>query len=148
MRVPKAVLGGFLVLILVAAGVYFLAFDKKPADPENQAGTAASPPSSTASAAVPEQKAEAAPLPVKVAKAVIGDLVMTLKTPGEAYSEKQIVVKAEVGGVVKNLYAAEGKHVREGDLLVELDDRSYRLRLESVEAQRLRTLSELFLDRQ
>jgi hypothetical protein len=44
---------------------------------------------------------------------------MTLKSPGEAYTEKRIVLKSEVGGVVKNLYAAEGRHVREGDLLVE-----------------------------
>ncbi len=72
---------------------------------------------------------------------------MTLKSPGEAYTEKRIAMKAEVGGVVKNLYAAEGRHVREGDLLVELDDREYRLSLEKLEAQRLRYLSELFLER-
>lgn len=148
MRVPKAVLGGFLVMALAAAAVYFLVLDKKPAAAENQAGT--EPVRSSAASAVPapDQKVEAAPLPVKVSKAFVGDLVMTLRSPGEAYTEKKITVKAEVGGDVKNLYAAEGKHVREGDLLVELDDRSYRLRLESVEAQRLRTLSELFLDRQ
>ncbi|MCK7541190.1 MAG: biotin/lipoyl-binding protein [Marinilabiliales bacterium] len=57
-------------------------------------------------------------------------------------------MKAEVGGTVKNLSAAEGRHVREGDLLVELDDREYRLNLERLEAQRLRYLSELFLERQ
>ena len=73
---------------------------------------------------------------------------MTLKSPGEAYTEKRIAMKSEVGGVVKNIYAAEGRHVREGDLLVELDDREYRLTLEKLEAQRLRYLSELFLERQ
>jgi len=73
---------------------------------------------------------------------------MTLKSPGEAYTEKRIVVKSEVGGVVKNLYASEGRHVREGDLLVELEDREYRLALERDEANRLRYLSELFLERQ
>jgi RND family efflux transporter MFP subunit len=57
-------------------------------------------------------------------------------------------MKSEVGGVVKNLYAAEGRHVRAGDLLVELDDREFRLNLERLEAQRLRFLSELFLERQ
>ncbi len=73
---------------------------------------------------------------------------MTLKSPGEAYTEKRIAIKAEVGGVVKNLYAVEGRHVREGDLLVELEDREYRLRLERLEAQRLRYLSELFVEKQ
>lgn len=148
MRIPKAVLGGFLVLALAAAGVYFLVLDKSPAKPENQAGTTSSAASGSASGAAPDQKVEAAPLPVKVARAFMGDLVMTLKSPGEAYTEKRIAMKAEVGGVVKNLYAAEGRHVREGDLLVEVDDREYRLSLERLEAQRLRFLSELFLERQ
>ncbi|MBP1661125.1 MAG: Membrane-fusion protein [Candidatus Aminicenantes bacterium] len=148
MRIPKAVLGGFLILVLIAAGVYFFVLDKSPAKPEDQGETAAAAPSGSAAAAAPEQKVEAAPLPVKVDKAVIGDLVMTLKSPGAAYTEKRVDMKAEVGGVVKNLYATEGRHVREGDLLVELDDREYRLNLERLEAQRLRFLSELFLERQ
>ncbi len=145
MRIPKAVLGGFLVLILVAAGVYFLILDKRPAKPAGEAGAA---PAASSAESSPDQKVEAAPLPVKVDKAFLGDLVMTLKSPGEAYTEKRIAMKAEVGGTVKNLAASEGRHVREGDLLVELDDREYRLNLERLEAQRLRYLSELFLDRQ
>ena len=148
MRIPKAALGGFLILILAAAGVYYLVLDKAPAKPENQAENASREASGGGTAPAPDQKVEAAPLPVKVAKAVMGDLVMTLKSPGEAYTEKRIAMKAEVGGVVKNLYAAEGRHVKEGDLLVELDDREYRLRLEKLEAQRLRYLSELFLEKQ
>ena len=148
MRIPKAFLGGFLILVLAAAAVYFFVLDKSPATPGTAAGTSADPSSSGApSAASPDQKIEAAPLPVKVSKAFLGDLVMTLKSPGEAYTEKRVAMKAEVGGVVKNLYAAEGRHVREGDLLVELDDREFRLNLERLEAQRLRYLSELFLER-
>jgi RND family efflux transporter MFP subunit len=145
MRIPKAVLGGFLILVLVAAGVYFLILDKRPAQPAGEAGAA---PAASSAEPSPDQKVEAAPLPVKVDKAFLGDLVMTLKSPGEAYTEKRIAMKAEVGGTVKSLTASEGRHVREGDLLVELDDREYRLNLERLEAQRLRYLSELFLDRQ
>jgi membrane fusion protein, multidrug efflux system len=148
MRIPKGVLGGFLVLILIGAAVWFLVLDKGPAKPENKAGSASGEPAGGGAAAAPDQKVEAAPLPVKVGKAVMGDLIMTLKSPGEAYTEKRIAMKAEVGGVVKNLYATEGRHVREGDLLVELDDREYRLRLEKLEAQRLRYLSELYLEKQ
>lgn len=145
MRIPKAVLGGSLVLIL-AAGLYFLVLDRGPAPSADAPSDAA--PSGASPAAAPDQKVEAAPLPVKVGEAFIGDLVMTLKSPGQAYTEKRVAVKAEVGGVVKDLRAAEGRHVREGDLLVELDDREYRLALEKLEAQRLRYLSELFLERQ
>jgi RND family efflux transporter MFP subunit len=147
MRIPKAVLAGSLV-VLVAAGAYFLVFHKKPAakDPDGVSSSAASAAGSAATP--PDQKAEAAPLPVKVSKAFLGDLVMTLKSPGQAYTEKRVVLKSEVGGIVKNLFAAEGRHVRQGDLLVELDDREFRLNLERLEAQRLRYLSELFLERQ
>ena len=148
MRIPKAVLGGFLILILAAAGIYFFVLDKSPAKAEGQTGAAAGGSDVSPAASAPDQKVEAAPIPVKVDKAFLGDLVMTLKSPGEAYTEKRIAMKAEVGGVVKNLFAAEGRHVREGDLLVELDDREYRLNLERLEAQRLRLLSELFLERQ
>ena len=148
MRIPKAVLAGSLV-VLVAAGAYFLVFHKKPASAKDPEGVSSSAASAPGSAAVPpDQKAEAAPLPVKVAKAFTGDLVMTLKSPGEAYTEKRVVLKSEVGGIVKNLFAAEGRHVRQGDLMVELDDREFRLNLERLEAQRLRYLSELFLERQ
>ena len=154
MRIPKAVLGGSLVLALAAAA-YFLILDRAPApSPDAPSGavssspSAASPGTPSPSATAPEQKSEAAPLPVRVAQAAIGDLVMTLESPGEAYTEKRIALTAEVGGTVKTLLAAEGRHVREGDLLVELDDREYRLNLERLEAQRLRLLSELFLERQ
>jgi RND family efflux transporter MFP subunit len=148
MRIPKAALGGFLILALAAAGVYFLVLEKSPAEPENRAENASEQASGGGAAPAPDQKAEAAPLPVKVSKAAVSDLVMTLKSPGEAYTEKRVAMKAEVGGIVKNLYVAESRHVKEGDLLVELDDREYRLRLERLEAQRLRFLSELFLEKQ
>ena len=103
MRIPKAALGGFLILALAAAGVYFLVLEKSPAEPENQAESASEQASGGGAAPAPDQKAEAAPLPVKVSKAAVSDLVMTLKSPGEAYTEKRVAMKAEVGGIVKNL---------------------------------------------
>ncbi len=147
MRIPKAVLTGSLVVI-VAAGAYFLVFHKSPAAAGSSEGAASSTAAAGSAPAASDQKTEAAPLPVKVSKAFVGDLVMTLKSPGEAYTEKRVVLKSEVGGIVKDLFAAEGRHVRQGDLLVELDDREFRLNLERLEAQRLRYLSELFLERQ
>jgi RND family efflux transporter MFP subunit len=148
MRIPKPVLGGFLILILLAAGAYLLFFNKAPAKAANQAAGASGSEVGQTAGQPPGQKPAAAPLPVKAVKAKKGDLVITLKSPGEAYSREQIVLKAEVGGVVKNLYAGEGRHVKAGDLLVELDDRSYQLELERQQALRLQRLSELFLEKQ
>jgi multidrug efflux pump subunit AcrA (membrane-fusion protein) len=73
---------------------------------------------------------------------------MTLKSPGEAYTERKVALKAEVGGVVKNLYVREGLHVKEGDILVEIEDREYALRLEKLQATRMKYLSDLFLEKQ
>jgi RND family efflux transporter MFP subunit len=153
MVIPRRILNFVIVFLILAAGVYFIGVKKvfqskgnqqleeKSSGPDAASG-AAEP------AAPPEQKIEAAPLPVKVEAARRADLVMTLKSPGEAYTERRIAMKAEVGGEVKNLYATEGKPVKTGDLLLELDDTKYRLNLERLEATRLKSLSEMFLERQ
>jgi RND family efflux transporter MFP subunit len=148
MRIPKPVLGGFLILLLLAAGAYFLFLNKAPAKPGNQAAAASGSDPGQTAAQPPGQKAPPAPLPVKAVKAIKGDLIITLKSPGEAYTREQVTLKAEVGGVVKTLYAAEGRHVKAGDLLAELDDRTYRLNLDQRQALRLQRLSELFLEKQ
>lgn len=148
MRIPKPVLGGFLILLLLAAGAYFLFLNKAPAKPGNKAAAASGSDPGQSAAQAPGQKAPPAPLPVKAVKAIKGDLIITLKSPGEAYTREQVTLKAEVGGVVKTLYAAEGRHVKAGDLLAELDDRTYRLNLEQRQALRLQRLSELFLEKQ
>jgi RND family efflux transporter MFP subunit len=148
MRIPKPVLGGFLILLVLAAGAYFLFLNKAPAKPGIQGAVASGSDPGQSGAQTPGQKAPPAPLPVKAVKAIKGDLIITLKSPGEAYTREQVTLKAEVGGVVKTLYAAEGRHVKAGDLLAELDDRTYRLNLEQRQALRLQRLSELFLEKQ
>jgi RND family efflux transporter MFP subunit len=148
MRIPKPVLGGFLILLLFAGGAYFLFLNKAPAKVGNQGAAASGSDADRSAAQTPSQKAPPAPLPVKAVKAKKADLIITLKSPGEAYTREQVTLKAEVGGVVKDLYAAEGRHVKASDLLAELDDRTYRLNLEQKQALRLQRLSELFLEKQ
>ncbi len=146
----KKSLGLILTGVIVALVVYFLFIHKGSAGSDNPEAEASAfvKKASTGNPSDPGHKAEAAPLPVKTAAAFRSDLIMTLKSPGEAYSEKKITLKAEVGGVVKNLFAGEGRRVKKNDVLVELDDREYRLKLERLEAQRLKALSELYLEKQ
>jgi RND family efflux transporter MFP subunit len=73
---------------------------------------------------------------------------MRLESPGEAFTEKMIVLKSEVSGNIKGLNVKEGRHVRAGEILVEIDDQEYRLRWERAEALRLKYLSDLLLDKQ
>lgn len=95
-----------------------------------------------------EQKPAESPLPVKVAPVVRGDLIITLKSPGEAVTNMRVEMKAEVTGKIIDMRVRESQHVKQGDVLLELDDREYRLALERNEADRLEKLSKLLLEKQ
>jgi RND family efflux transporter MFP subunit len=136
---PKKVLAGALVIIIVGVAVFILFFTGRKETTSEKPGEEKSQPG---------QKTEEAGLPVKVSKIKRGELVMRLKSPGEAFTEKRIILKAEVSGTIKNLNVQVGRHVRESNLLVELDEREYRLRLEKAEALRLSCLSQLLMDKQ
>lgn len=103
--------------------------------------------SESASATAATESQATAPLPVKVATARVADLEKRIKSPGEVFTERKVVLKAEVKGVLKKLNIQEGRAVRAGEVLAELDDTPYRLQLEQDEATRLKALSELLLDR-
>lgn len=139
---PKKILIISLAVIVIGAFGYFL-FIKNNKNIKNTEGELSEQKQSAS-----PRKAEETPLPVKVATAQRGDLVIKLKSPGEAVTERKTVIKAEVAGVIKNLNVREGQHVSEGELLLEIDDREYKLKLEKQEALRLKYLSELYLEKQ
>ncbi len=151
MVIPKKVLAMSLLIIAIGVIGYFLVLKRDGSAPDKQGAAVASASQATGQPTAPgspQEKAEAAPLPVRAVPAKRGELVMTLKSPGEAFTDRIIAVKAEVGGVAKSLNVVEGKHVKEGDVLLEIDDLEYRLRLEKQQALRLKALSDIFLERQ
>lgn len=85
---------------------------------------------------------------VKTTPVILDDLIIKLKSPGEAVTDKHIVMKPEVSGKIDILNVEEGQRVQKGDLLVKLDNREYTLNLESADAERLKNLSELLLESQ
>ena len=92
-------------------------------------------------------KEELSAIPVKVVPAQKGNLIIKLESQGEAVTDRKIVIKAEVEGIIKALHVEEGKKVKKGDLLMEIDDKEYKLELERIETLRLKYLSELFLEK-
>lgn len=136
---PKKVLTGFLIVVVIAALAYYLVIVKG----GNSAGAEASDDSAS-----PEKKKRDVALQVKVAEATLDDLIIKLRSPGEAVTDRKIQMKAEVEGVVERLNVSESQHVRKSDVLLELDDKRYRLDYENAEAARLKALSELILDQQ
>jgi RND family efflux transporter MFP subunit len=136
---PKKVLVVVLVLIIVGAVSYFVFFKDKGGTGDGESG---------GEAAQTEAKPDEPALPVKVSPVKRGDLIIRLKSPGEAVTEKMIVMKTEVSGTIKHLRVKEGQHVRAGEVLVEINDEEYRLKWERAEALRLKYLSDLLLDKQ
>ncbi|MGB9893937.1 MAG: efflux RND transporter periplasmic adaptor subunit, partial [Candidatus Saccharicenans sp.] len=102
---------------------------------------------SSSSGSISTEGPASAPLPVKVAVARVTDLEKRIKSPGQVFTERKIVLKAEVKGVLKKLLIRESQHVQKDEILAELDDTPYKLKLEQEEAARLKALSELLLDR-
>jgi RND family efflux transporter MFP subunit len=94
-----------------------------------------------------EQKIQEVSLPVKVTKVRRGDLIITLKSPGEAVTNMEVIMRAEVSGMIKSLNVEESKHVKKGELLAELEDEEYRLDLKRQEAGRLKVLSEYLVEK-
>jgi len=139
MIIPKKILVLFLVIVIGGSLVYFLIVKQGifSSDKENQEN-------------VSEEVVETTetPLPVKVQTVKHGDLVIGLRSPGEAKTDQMAVLKTEVSGKVEALHVREGQFVKKGELLVELDDREFRLEVERAEAIRLKILSELMLDNQ
>lgn len=137
--IPNGILALSLVVVIVAAGIYFLVLhrpmtSKAAAEGAGPAGQA--------------RGGEEAPLPVKALPIVRGDLVVRLTSPGDVIANKRAVIKAEVAGPLMEVSAEEGRSVRSGAVLARIDDRPYILRLKAVEANRLARLSEILVENQ
>lgn len=139
MILSKKILTIALIVIGICVAVYFFVIKN---------GTESEQEELSQGATEETEKVAETPIPVKVDKARIGELIISLKSPGEAVTDRMVTIKSEVSGIVKNLNVEEGQHVKEGDLLVELDDREIRLELERAQADRLSKLSELLLEKQ
>lgn len=134
---PKKVLTIVLIIVLVGFSVYYFVVRK---------GTDSGGGKSFSGEQAQETKSSETPLQVKVDKAKLGNLIIKLRSPGEAVTDRKIIIKAEVSGVVKNLNVEESRHVSKNDLLLELDDQEYRLNYENAEATRLKAFSEMLVE--
>ncbi|OGD20184.1 MAG: hypothetical protein A2W03_13260 [Candidatus Aminicenantes bacterium RBG_16_63_16] len=137
----RGVLGASFIVMAAVLVLFFVIRKPQAKTPDNAgAGPAAS-------GQAQAQKPVETPIAVRVVEARKGELIIRLKSPGEAVTTRKIVMKTEVAGVIKELKVKEGLHVKAGDLLAALDDEKYRLALERQRASRLRLLSEMLLER-
>jgi multidrug efflux system membrane fusion protein len=104
---------GFVLLLIVAAGVGWWMYTR----PAPQS----SPP--------PGRGNFAATTPVVVAAAATGDIDVTLNALGTVTSLATVTIRSQISGYLVKVAYQEGQIVKKGDLLAEIDSRSYELAL-------------------
>jgi membrane fusion protein, multidrug efflux system len=104
---------GLVLLLIVAAGVGWWMYTR----PAPQS----SPP--------PGRGNFAATTPVVVAAAVTGDIDVTLNALGTVTSLATVTIRSQISGYLVKVAYQEGQIVKKGDLLAEIDSRSYELAL-------------------
>jgi membrane fusion protein, multidrug efflux system len=73
-------------------------------------------------------------LPVAVAEARDGDLILSVITTGQVRSDAEAQLKSEVAGTVHSVHVRPGSRVAEGHVLVRLDPRPLDLAVQEAEA--------------
>lgn len=76
-------------------------------------------------------------LKVRVIDLVRGDLTRTINAPGTIEPERKVEISAQVSARIVSLPFEEGDVVREGDVIVRLDDRDLVAALDAAEARKL-----------
>ena len=123
-RSPRRWLVGLLILLLVAGLCWWL----WPAPAGQKAGAAPG-----GKGGRPGFGAFAGPVPVRVEPATVGDFPVYLKALGTVTATNTVNVRSRVGGELVKVNFQEGQKVKAGDLLAEIDPRSYQIALQQAE---------------
>lgn len=78
-------------------------------------------------------------VPVIVAKVSVRDVPVLLEVTGRTEAYETVTIKSRVEGQVRNLVFAEGQHVRQGDLLLQLDPADLQAKLNQAQATQARS---------
>lgn len=84
-----------------------------------------------------------APVPVTVVAAVNRDVPVYLTALGTVQALNTVTVNAQVGGQLMALHFAEGQEVKQGDLLAEIDPRTYQAALDQAVAKKKQDVAQL-----
>jgi multidrug efflux pump subunit AcrA (membrane-fusion protein) len=124
-----------LTTLLIAAAAVLAACGQKPADPP-AAGAAMNggKPGGGAVGAQAGTGRRAALIPVQAVAVTIGPLVAENNTAGAVVPVMQSTVASQVGGVVMSVPKKAGEWVKEGQIIVQLDDSQLTLAVKSAEA--------------
>jgi multidrug efflux system membrane fusion protein len=94
-------------------------------------------------AAAQEAKAARHLASVVVASAHLGEMPLTLRGLGSVTAFQTVTVKTRVDGQLTNVVFREGQLVHKGDLLAEIDPRTYQVQLAQAEGQLTKDIAQL-----
>lgn len=80
------------------------------------------------------KKNGSAPVPVQVARAEVRDVAVVLELTGRVEAYESVDIRARVDGQVQTIEFSEGRHVRRGDVLVQLERSDFEARTRQAEA--------------
>lgn len=95
----------------------------------------------------PGAGADAAPIPVTAVAAAAQDVPLYLTALGTVQALNTVTVSAQVSGQLKTVHFAEGEEVKQGDLIAEIDPRSYQAALEQALAKKKQDEAQLAASR-
>ncbi|MEQ1648461.1 MAG: efflux RND transporter periplasmic adaptor subunit [Hyphomicrobiaceae bacterium] len=84
-----------------------------------------------------------APTPVLVEAARLADVPVTLEGVGSVKALNTVTVKAQIEGKITKIAFKEGQQVKKGDVLVEIDDTTFRAARDQAAAKRQLTATQL-----
>ena len=84
-----------------------------------------------------------ASVPVRVAAATVGDFPLYYKALGTVTATNTVNVRSRVAGELVKIHFKEGQQVKAGDLLAEIDPRSYQIALQQAEGTLAQNLAQL-----
>jgi len=128
---PRLIAGCIALAVLLAGSVLLW---------RQLAGTGAK---ATAESHRPWRSGSGEPVPVRIATAVEEPLVVRQKALGTVTPLSVVTVRSRVDGELVRVAFKEGQHVKEGELLAQIDPRPFEVRLAQAQGQQAQNLAQL-----
>ena len=117
-----------LIVVLIAAGVYYRLHSQSAQGPAQTGGRRGGAPGGMAGAGAPAT-------PVTAVEAKTGDLPVFLNGLGTVTPTRSVTVHSRVDGQLMKVHFKEGEMVKEGQLLAEIDPRPFQVQVTQMEGQ-------------
>jgi len=120
----------FLLIIIIGGGVY-LRIKPQPGGDKTGEGTPASTVKTSGGRTDVSISVQAEP-------AFTGDLIMSITAQGIVEALREIILYPKISGIIKSCNVYEGKYVKKGDVLYQLEDDELKLELKNANSELLK----------